>query len=83
MSCVRGSGEVVSRRELQAGSPLRVEDLALNGRDLIAFGLKPGPRFGVILGDLMDRVLEDPSVNTPNRLKELVRSAGYLSEDVK
>jgi tRNA nucleotidyltransferase (CCA-adding enzyme) len=68
------------RAELRAGIPLRVEDLALNGRDLIALGLKPGPRFGEILEDLMDRVLQDPSLNTRDRLEELVESAGYLSE---
>jgi tRNA nucleotidyltransferase (CCA-adding enzyme) len=63
------------RRERVSGSPLRVRELALDGRDLIAMGLKPGPRFGEILDSLMDRVLEDPSLNTKTKLHELVRGA--------
>jgi tRNA nucleotidyltransferase (CCA-adding enzyme) len=62
------------RREVQGGAPLRVQDLALDGRDLIALGLKPSPRFGVILEGLMLRVLEDPSLNRRDRLLTLVES---------
>jgi hypothetical protein len=57
------------RRELASGAPLAVGDLAVSGRDLIALGLKPGPHFGVILEKLLDRVLEDPSANDPERLQ--------------
>ncbi|MBT8396162.1 MAG: hypothetical protein KJN92_04315, partial [Gemmatimonadetes bacterium] len=60
------------RREIRAGHPLELGDLALNGRDLISLGLKPGPAFGEILGSLMARVLEDPGLNTKARLKALV-----------
>jgi tRNA nucleotidyltransferase (CCA-adding enzyme) len=63
------------RREVRSGSPLRVSELALDGRDLIAMGFKPGPRFGDILDSLMDQVLENPSLNT----KEILRDrAGRL-----
>ena len=47
---------------------LAVEDLAINGRVLIALGLKPGPNFGGILNRLMDQVLEDPTLNTREQL---------------
>jgi len=60
------------REELSRRPPLRVEELALNGRDLIAMGKKPGPDFGEILADLMAHVLEDPGLNTRARLTELV-----------
>lgn len=43
--------------------PLAVEDLELDGRGLIAMGLKPGPSFGRILRALLDWVLEDPERN--------------------
>ncbi len=49
----------------------------MNGRDLIAMGLKPCPRFGEILDHLMDQVLEDPALNTRDRLLELVEKAGF------
>lgn len=62
------------RGEIRAGSPLTLEELAVDGRDLIAAGLKPGPRFGTILAGLMDRVLEDPGLNTRERLLELLRA---------
>ncbi len=60
------------RTQVQAQPPLRTEDLAVDGRDLIAFGLKPGPEFGRILDTLMERVLEDPSLNEPDTLMALV-----------
>ena len=71
------------RGELLGRPPLRVEELALNGRDLIAWGLEPSPRFGEILDHLMDRVLEDPSLNTRDRLMELVKLAGFGPEESK
>lgn len=58
------------RVELRAGHPLSVGELALDGRDLIRLGLRPGPRFGEILEALLDRVLEDPGANTREVLEE-------------
>jgi hypothetical protein len=68
------------RSELSAGPPLRTRDLALTGRDLIGLGLRPGPRFGEILDEMMDHVLEDPTLNNKERLVELVEAAGYLKD---
>jgi len=62
------------RAELGKGHPLRLQELALDGRDLIAMGLEPGPGFGDILASLMERVLDDPSLNRRERLLELVES---------
>jgi len=66
------------RTELAGDPPLSESDLALNGRDLIRMGLKPGPHFGEILGHLLDRVLEDPGLNERETLAELVEE--YLDE---
>ena len=54
---------------------LTVKDLAVNGRDLIALGLKPGPVFSTILNGLLEKVLDDPSLNERNRLLEIVEQA--------
>lgn len=53
--------------------PLSVGDLALDGRDLIRMGLRPGPEFKRILGRLLDRVLDDPSANEASVLEDAVR----------
>ena len=58
------------------GPPLSISDLALDGRDLIRLGLKPGPEFGHILDRLLDWVLEDPTRNEAVLLEELAIEEG-------
>lgn len=52
--------------------PLTIGDLDFDGRDLIALGLKPGPRFGSILEGLLEWVLDDPSRNRHDVLADRV-----------
>jgi tRNA nucleotidyltransferase/poly(A) polymerase len=52
---------------------LSIGDLAVDGRDLKALGLPPGPRFGEILRALLERVIDDPSLNERETLMRLVR----------
>ena len=59
-----------ARSILRGRPPLSVSDLALDGRDLIRLGMKPGPRFGDILDELLDWVLEDPARNERSLLEE-------------
>lgn len=54
--------------------PLTTGELAINGRDLKALGLQPGPRFGEILEALLVRVLEDPHLNDRDTLLRIVES---------
>ncbi len=68
------------RAELRTGHPVTVGELALNGRDLIRLGMRPGPRFGAILDALLDRVLEDPSANRPEVLIPWARELGASAE---
>lgn len=65
------------RQVLTENPPLAVAELAIGGAELRALGLRPGPRYGEILRELLDRVIADPSLNTPERLREVVR-AEYL-----
>ncbi len=44
------------------------KDLAVNGRDLIALGMEPGPRLGEVLDALFERVLDTPELNTREQL---------------
>jgi len=71
-------------RDLDA---LKVTDLAITGRDLIEMGLQPGPIFSEILDILLERVLDDPKMNTREALlplaAELARSRGYTVDETK
>jgi tRNA nucleotidyltransferase (CCA-adding enzyme) len=71
------------RSERAGRPPLSLEALAVDGRDLIRQGLKPGPLFGGILDRLMDQVLEDPDLNDRETLLSLVPSLAETEADTK
>jgi tRNA nucleotidyltransferase (CCA-adding enzyme) len=52
--------------------PLTRSDLAITGTDLLALGIN-GPRIGMTLTALLDRVLEEPSLNSRDALLALAR----------
>ncbi len=54
---------------LQAGTALTTQDLAINGNDVVQLlDGEAGPKVGQILRALLDEVLEDPSLNTRDKL---------------
>lgn len=60
------------------GHALTVNDLKINGDDIMAvLGLKPGPEIGEIKRQLLDMVLNDPTLNTREKLMELLRTGAY------
>jgi len=54
--------------EQERWSPHRLRDLAVDGNDLIALGIRPGPQLGRILHDLLDVVVDEPALNTREQL---------------
>jgi tRNA nucleotidyltransferase (CCA-adding enzyme) len=54
--------------ERELASPHRLSDLAIDGRDLIEAGHSPGPELGRTLAALLESVVEDPALNTRERL---------------
>jgi tRNA nucleotidyltransferase (CCA-adding enzyme) len=46
------------------------KDLSVNGKDLIAMGMKPGEEIGVVLDLLFEIVLNDPKLNEREKLLE-------------
>ncbi|HEX5386116.1 MAG TPA: CCA tRNA nucleotidyltransferase [Gemmatimonadales bacterium] len=66
---IRARGDAVIRGQL-----------AIDGRDVQALGIPPGPRIGAVLDRLLDRVLADPSLNTRERLTELARTIAAAPE---
>jgi tRNA nucleotidyltransferase (CCA-adding enzyme) len=61
------------RGELARQAPLEIGDLAIGGAELRALGLPPGPLYGEILRDLLERVTDDPVLNQRETLMEMVR----------
>jgi tRNA nucleotidyltransferase (CCA-adding enzyme) len=62
-------------RVLAAGDALSTKALALNGNDLMReLGLRPGRHIGQMLEALLDRVLEEPALNTREQLLDLART---------
>jgi hypothetical protein len=53
--------------------PVAVADLAIDGDDLRVVGVPAGPRVGSMLRDLLEAVIEDPSLNTRVTLLDLAR----------
>ncbi len=50
------------------------KDLAINGSDIMRItGDSEGKRIGSILDDILDMVLEDPAINTAEKLEAIVR----------
>ena len=49
--------------ESERGSPHRLSDLAVDGTDLIELGYRPGPTLGQTLAELLDEVVDNPSLN--------------------
>jgi tRNA nucleotidyltransferase (CCA-adding enzyme) len=65
--------EVGALLERELSSPHRLKDLAVDGSDLIALGLEEGPALGRALQELLEAVVEDPSLNTRDALLARVR----------
>ncbi|MDF2907370.1 MAG: hypothetical protein K0R34_2691 [Herbinix sp.] len=51
-------GDIVRKEEC-----VSLKELRINGKDLIAIGMKPGKEMGEILNSLLSEVLENPSLN--------------------
>lgn len=72
----RDSTEALAQRinqVLAKDNVLSLKDLAIDGKDLQKLGFKPGPKLGLALGELLEAVIDDPSLNTACRLQELAK----------
>lgn len=66
------------REQIDLSRALSIRDLAVNGHDLMEAGIPRGPELGVVLNALLEAVLDDPSLNTRERLLEI---AGKFYEE--
>lgn len=64
------------------GDCVSLKDLAVNGKDLIALGVKPSRELGIILKSMLMDVLQDPSHNTKDYLLEPERLRTEYMKDL-
>jgi tRNA nucleotidyltransferase (CCA-adding enzyme) len=74
---VGGLEETRTLLEQELGAPHRLGDLAVDGDDLLAIGFRPGPDLGRALQELLEIVVDDPSMNDRDRLLEHAKVAGW------
>lgn len=58
---------------LEQDNALSLKDLKINGNDLILLGAK-GRQIGIILNDLFQTVIDDPKMNTKEKLLEISKN---------
>lgn len=56
----------------QQDMALKVTDLAIDGNDLMKLGVPQGPQMGKILNNLLEKVIDDPNLNSKEKLLEIV-----------
>jgi poly(A) polymerase/tRNA nucleotidyltransferase (CCA-adding enzyme) len=61
------------QEEIDAANAFSLRDLKIDGNDVIALGVPQGREIGRILNALFERVTEDPTLNTRERLLELAK----------
>lgn len=68
--------EALYQQILKKSQCLSLKDLAVNGSDLIAAGVKPGREIGLVLKQMLQDVVDDPALNDQDIL--LGRLAGGI-----
>ena len=71
-----GLDEIKAKAELILAERqcLTLKDLAVNGRDVIAAGVAPGPEVGLVLNGLLERVLSNEIINEREALIKILYS---------
>lgn len=65
-------GEVLSLYDTQKDCPLTLSELGIGGQQLLLSGIPKGPAIGEALHYLLDKVVEDPSLNQTKTLLKLL-----------
>ena len=64
--------EALYREVMEKQQCLTIKQLAVSGSDLIEAGMQPGKEIGSVLKQLLELVLEDPELNTKEKLLKQV-----------
>ena len=65
-------------RIIEQNDCVRISDLAINGKDLMEHGIEQGPKIGAVLNALLEKVMDDPSLNTKEKLTELLNEEDFF-----
>jgi hypothetical protein len=68
-------------RILAEDRALSLQDLAVGGADLMSVGVKSGKPMGIILKELLETVLDDPELNTREKLLEIAVNLNKRYDD--
>lgn len=66
----------LAQRVMDQGQPIGISSLVINGNDLKALGIPPGPIYSMILQNLAERVMEDPQLNNRHDLLLMAQLMG-------
>lgn len=66
--------EMLYQEVMEKQQCLTIKQLAVTGSDLIEAGMQPGKEIGSVLKKLLELVLEDPDLNTKEKLLEQVHN---------
>lgn len=70
------------RAEMAKKPPFGPKDLLVNGHDIMTLGVPEGPAVGRIIASLVEKVLDDPTLNNKEQLLALTREMmGYSGSD--
>jgi tRNA nucleotidyltransferase (CCA-adding enzyme) len=58
---------------MEEGNVLSIKDLAVNGKDIMDLGIPKGPKVGETLSYLLERVLEEPTLNEKSKLEDIIK----------
>lgn len=61
------------KEEMEKKPPFGPKDLAINGHDIMNLGFKPGPIIGKIQKFLIEKALDEPTLNEKEKLIELIK----------
>lgn len=64
--------EILLEEVLQEAQCFSKKDLAINGRDLIDIGFKEGKEIGIIIDKLVEMVIDNPELNTKDKLLKII-----------
>ncbi|NLD48411.1 MAG: CCA tRNA nucleotidyltransferase [Clostridiaceae bacterium] len=62
---------------------IETKDLAISGNDLIELGIEPGKEMGIILKKLLDKVIDNPDLNTKENLIGLLADKNFFNKIVE
>lgn len=74
------AAEALCREITLRGDCTEISSLRINGNDLIALGVPVGRDIGRVLDYLLDRVIENPELNTSGNLRKLAKEMAKTNE---